>query len=87
MTSEEHHDIITILTTETWNVRPKLLAYMKTVKVEEIIENVPNIEDEGTEVSTGLVAPQEAPVALNLDGTEKVPYPEWDGPVNWESAE
>lgn len=76
MTREEHYDILKILAEETWQVRAKLLEYMKTVKVEENIPNVPSIEEEDKD-----------PVELKfgpLTGGPKPDYPAWDGPVNWE---
>lgn len=84
MTREEHHDIIQILTTESWQARKKMLEYMKTVKIEENTPDVPTVEVAPQEASTGLVAPQEAIVAVNLNGSRKPDYPEYTGPVNWE---
>jgi hypothetical protein len=80
MTHNEHHDLVTIATGDPWVVRPKLMEFLKTVRIEEYTSNDPIIEEVVQKVSTGLVAPQEAIVALNLDGTEKVPYPIYPGP-------
>lgn len=65
MTHEEHHDIIEILTKESWQARTKMLEYMKTVKVEE---NIPIVEE----------APKD-PVELNFGPLRgiKPDYPEY----------
>ena len=81
MTREEHHDIIQILTTESWQARKKMLEYMKTVKIDDKVSDIKEVPKEAT---TGLVAPQEAIVAVNLNGSRKPDYPEYTGPVNWE---
>lgn len=86
MTHEEHYDILKILTEETWQARKKMLDYMKTVQIEENTPNVPIVEVVPQNPVETIVAPQEAPVVTNLDGTDKVPYPEYTGPVNWEPS-
>lgn len=85
MTHEEHHDIIHILTTETWAVRPKLLEYMKTVKVEEppTVEEVLMEPEPTPEVSSEPepeLGPWKEVQEQYLSGKEKVDYPEFNGP-------
>lgn len=88
MTFEEHHDILQILTTQSWQARMKMLEYMKTVKVEE--EERSMTEQEVKEFETPLELdpvpepPKEEPwkevQEQYLSGKPKPPYPEYDGP-------
>ena len=72
----EHYELTQIVTGKPWEIRTRLLAFLKTVDV------ITHIEDKN--VSTGLVAPHRGLVETDLRGREKVAYPEWTGPVNWE---
>lgn len=83
MTHEEHHDIIHILTTETWAVRPKLLEYMKTVRVEEpptVEEILKEPTPEPAPVAEPDLGPWKEVQEQYLSGKEKVDYPEFNGP-------
>ena len=91
MTHEEHHDIIQILTTETWAVRPKLLEYMRTVTVEEppTVEEIMVPEDNLGNNGRSELEPQDPPSEPEdwvkvqeqyLSGHNKPEYPEYSGP-------
>jgi len=90
MTQEEYDAIGRILYDKDHNflVRSRLIEFLKTVKLEEKIEEVQSIEEVVENPAMGLVAPQEwhIPKELFLSGKEKPEYAVYNGPPNFDGG-